>query len=163
MWCPAPLSEGEQYRRNLRSDKYKPPAGRLLEAYESDSSVEADEDTDVEAGSDLDTGGVVKSQHRTRSMVGKKSASAVAAAIFAVKAAKQKKKKKKKRKRKRKSTSPRRSLLHQFRHPARGRSNRKRRRRNQRRRRMRRSRSCRSLRNDQQGGRKVKLPRGSGS
>jgi hypothetical protein len=45
MWCPAPLPEGELHRRKLRSDKYKTPAGRLLEFYESDSSVEADEDT----------------------------------------------------------------------------------------------------------------------
>jgi hypothetical protein len=74
MWCPAPLPEGEQHRRTLRSDKYKPPAGRLLEAYESDSSVEADEDTDAETGTDLDAGGAVKSQRRTRSTVGKKSA-----------------------------------------------------------------------------------------
>jgi hypothetical protein len=50
MWCPAPLPEGELHRRKLRSDKYKPPAGRLLEFYESDSSVEANEDTDAEAG-----------------------------------------------------------------------------------------------------------------
>jgi hypothetical protein len=55
MWFPAPLPEGEQHRRKLRSDKYKPPAGRLLEFYESDSSVEADEDTSDEAG-DGDTG-----------------------------------------------------------------------------------------------------------
>jgi hypothetical protein len=63
MWCPAPLPEGEQHRRKLRSDKYKPPAGRLLEAYESDSSVEADEDTDAEAGADPDAG-VMKSRRR---------------------------------------------------------------------------------------------------
>jgi hypothetical protein len=55
MWCPAPLPEGEQHRRKLRSNKYKPPAGRLLEFYESDSSVEADEDTGDEAR-DGDTG-----------------------------------------------------------------------------------------------------------
>jgi hypothetical protein len=61
MWCSAPLPKGEQHRRKLRSDKYKPPAGRLLEAYESNSSVEADEDTNVEAGTDPDAGGVVKS------------------------------------------------------------------------------------------------------
>jgi hypothetical protein len=49
MLCPAPLPEGELHRRKLRSDKYKPPTGRLLENYESDSSVEADEDTGDEA------------------------------------------------------------------------------------------------------------------
>jgi hypothetical protein len=92
MWCPAPLPEGELHRRKLRSDKYKPPAGRLLEFYESDSSVEADEDTDAEAG--VDPAAVVaKSRRRTRSTVAKKSASAVAAAISAVKAAEQKKRK----------------------------------------------------------------------
>jgi hypothetical protein len=82
---------------------YKPPAGRLLEAYESDSSVKADEDTNAEARVDPDAGGAVKSRRRTRSTVGKKSALAVAAAILAVKAVEQKKKKK----RKRKAASPR--------------------------------------------------------
>jgi hypothetical protein len=96
------LSEGEQHRRKLRSDKYKPPAGRLLEFYRSDSSVEADEDTgdearDGDAGTGPDAGGAVKSQRRTRSTVGKKSASVVAAAISAVKAAEQKKKRRKRR------------------------------------------------------------------
>jgi hypothetical protein len=98
MWCPVPLPDGEQHRRKL---KYKPPAGRLLEFYESDSSVEADEDTDAGAGIDPDAGGAVKPQRRTRSTVGKKSASAIAVAISAVKAAEQKKKK-----RKRKAASP---------------------------------------------------------
>jgi hypothetical protein len=78
---------------------YKPPAGRLLEFYESDSSVEADEDTDVEAGDDtgagLGAGGVSKC--RTRSTIEKKSASSVAATVSAVKAAEQKKKKRKRR------------------------------------------------------------------
>jgi hypothetical protein len=103
MWCPTPLPEGELHRRKLRSDKYKPPASRLLELYESDSSVEADEDTDAEGGADPGAG-VAKSQRRTRPTVAKKSALAVAAAISAVKAAEQKKKKK--RKRKRRATSP---------------------------------------------------------
>jgi hypothetical protein len=74
----------------------------LLEFYESDSSVEAGEDTgdkagDDDAGTGPDASGAVKSWRRTRSTVGKKSASAVAAAISAVKAAEQKKKKKKRR------------------------------------------------------------------
>jgi hypothetical protein len=55
-WCPAPLCEGEQHRRKLKSDKYQPPVARLLEFYESDSSVEADEDTDTEVGGDTGTG-----------------------------------------------------------------------------------------------------------
>jgi hypothetical protein len=93
MWCLAPLPEGEIQRRKLRSDKYKPAAGRLLENYESDSSMEADEDTDAEAGADpvVDA---AKSRRKTRSTVAKKSASAVATAISAVKAAEQKKKRK---------------------------------------------------------------------
>jgi hypothetical protein len=91
MWCPAPFPEGEIQRRKLRSDKYKPPAGHLLENYESDSSVEAEEDADAEAGADPIVG-TAKSQRRTRSTVAKKSASAVATAIFAVNAAEQKKK-----------------------------------------------------------------------
>jgi hypothetical protein len=106
MWCPAPLPEGEQHRRKLRSDKYKPPAGRLLEFYESDSSVEADEDTGDEAGggdagTGPDAGGVAKPRRRTRSTVGKQSASIFAAVVSAVKAAEKKKKK-----RKRRATSP---------------------------------------------------------
>jgi hypothetical protein len=90
MWCTAPLPKGEIQRRKLRSDKYKPLAGRLLENYESDSSVEADEDTDAEAGVDPFVG-AAKSRRRTRSTVAKKSTSAVATAISAVKAAEQKK------------------------------------------------------------------------
>jgi hypothetical protein len=105
MWCPAPLPEGEQHQRKLRSDKYKPPAGRLLEFYESDSSVEADEDTGDEAGGGNagmgpDAGGAAKPRRRTRSAVGKQSASAVAAIVSAVKAAEKKKN------RKRRATSP---------------------------------------------------------
>jgi hypothetical protein len=96
MWCPAPLPEGEIHRRKLRSDKYKPPAGRLLELYESDSSVEADKDTDAEAG--VDPAAVIaKSRRRTRLTVAKKSASVVAAAISTVKVVEQKKKNRKRR------------------------------------------------------------------
>jgi hypothetical protein len=91
MWCLAPLPEGELHRRKLRLDKYKPLASRLLENYESDSLVEADEDTDAEAGADP-AAGIAKSRRRTRSTVAKKSASAVATAISVVKAAKHKKK-----------------------------------------------------------------------
>jgi hypothetical protein len=93
---PSTSPEGELHRRKLRWDNYKPPAGRLLELYESDLSVEADEGTDAEAG--VDPGAVTaKSRRRTRSTVAKKFASAVAAAISAVKVAEQKKKKKRKR------------------------------------------------------------------
>jgi hypothetical protein len=105
MWCPAPLPEGEHHRRKLRSDKYKPPAGRLLEFFESDSSVEAEEDTGNEAGggdagTGPDAGGAAKPRRRTWLAVGRQSTSAVAAAVSAVKAAEKKKKKK------RKATSP---------------------------------------------------------
>jgi hypothetical protein len=55
--------------------------------------VEADEDTDTEAGADPVIG-AAKSRRRTRSTVAKKFASVVATAISAVKAAEQKKKRK---------------------------------------------------------------------
>jgi hypothetical protein len=103
MWCPAPLPEGELHRRKLRSDKYKPLAGRLLENYELDSSVEADEDTDDEAeggdaGAAPDFGRAAKVRRRTtRSAVGKQSALAAAAAVKAAE---------KKKKRKRRAASP---------------------------------------------------------
>jgi hypothetical protein len=96
MWCPAPLPEGELHRRKLRSDKYKTPAGRLLEFYESDSSVEADEDTGDEAeggdaGAAPDAGDAAKVRRKmTRSAVGRQSAFAAAA----IKAAEKKKKRK---------------------------------------------------------------------
>jgi hypothetical protein len=100
MWCLAPLPKREQHRRKLRSDKYKPLAGRLVEFYESDSSVEADEDTGDEAeggdaGAAPDAGGAAKTRRRTtRSAVGKQSASAAATTLSAVKAAEKKKKRK---------------------------------------------------------------------
>jgi hypothetical protein len=105
MWFPAPLPKGKQHRRKLRSDKYKAPAGRQLEFYESNSYLEADEDTDNEARdgdarTGPDVGGAAKSRRRSRSAVGKQSASTIAAAVSAVKTAEKKKK------RKRKATSP---------------------------------------------------------
>jgi hypothetical protein len=76
----------------------------LVEFYESDLSLEADEDTDVEAGGDArtgpDAGGAAKSRRRTRSTMGKQSASSAATVVSAAKAAEKKKK------RKRKATSP---------------------------------------------------------
>jgi hypothetical protein len=151
MWCPAPLPEGELHRRKLRSDKYKPPAGRLLEFYESNSSVEANEDTDAEAGTDPDAGGAAKSRRRTRSTVGKKSASAVVAAIFAVKAAEQKKK------RKRRAASPPAVVTPSIPMPL------SREVESERRRTTRPSKSWRLLEISRQGGRRVLLPRGSRS
>jgi hypothetical protein len=54
----------------LRSDKYQHPAARLREFYESDSSVEANEDTDTEVGSVTGTGpeasSAVKPRRKTR-------------------------------------------------------------------------------------------------
>jgi hypothetical protein len=104
MWCPAPLPEGELHRRKLRSDEYKPPAGRLLEFYEIDSLVEANEDTDIAVGGDIgtgpDAGGAAKSRCKTRSAAAKQSVSAAAAVVSVVKAVE------KKNKRKRKVTSP---------------------------------------------------------
>jgi hypothetical protein len=90
---PSASPWGEIHQRKQRSDKYKPPAGRLLENYESDSSVEADEDADAEARADPVVG-AVKSRRWTRLTVAKKSASAVATSIYAVKAVEQKKKRK---------------------------------------------------------------------
>jgi hypothetical protein len=93
MWCPAPIPEREQHWRKLRSDKYKPPAGRLLDFYELDSSVEADEDIGDEAeggdaGAAPDAGGAAKVRRRTtRLAVGKQSASAAATAVSEVKVA----------------------------------------------------------------------------
>jgi hypothetical protein len=95
LWCPTPLREGKLHQRKLRSDKYQPPAGRLLEFYESDSLVKADEDTDVEVGGDAGTGpnagGAAKSRRKTRSAVAKQSASSAAVAVSVVKAAEKKK------------------------------------------------------------------------
>jgi hypothetical protein len=50
-WCPAPLPQGED--RKLRSEGYQPPAAVLLENYQIDSSIEADEDNDQEVGGDV--------------------------------------------------------------------------------------------------------------
>jgi hypothetical protein len=100
MWCPVPLPEGELHQRKLRSDKFKPPAGRLLEFYESDSSVEADEDTNIEFGGNTgtgpDAGGAGKSRRKTRSAAVKQSVSVAATVVSAVKAVEKKKKRKRK-------------------------------------------------------------------
>jgi hypothetical protein len=97
-WCSTPLREGEQHRRKLRSDKYRPPAARLLEVYAFDSSVEADEDTDTEVDGDAGTGpdaaGAVTSRRKTRVAVAKQSTTIATAAVFVVKATEKKKKRK---------------------------------------------------------------------
>jgi hypothetical protein len=155
MWCPAPLSEGELHRRKLRSDKYKPPAGRLLENYESNSSVEADKDTNAEAGADP-AAGAMKSRCKTRSMVAKKSSSAVAAAISAVKAAEQKKKK-----RKRRAASPLAVTTPSIPTPRSCEVDSEEE--EEEKKKDEPSQSCPSLKTRQRGGRKVMLPRGSGS
>jgi hypothetical protein len=75
-----------------------------LEFYESDSSVEADEDTSDEArdgaGTGQDVAGATKPRRRTSLAAAKQSVSVAATAVSAVKAAE------KKRRRKRKATSP---------------------------------------------------------
>jgi hypothetical protein len=157
MWCPAPLPEGEIHRGKLRSDKYKPPAGRLLENYESDLSVEADEDTDAEAGTDPVVG-AAKSRRRTRSTVAKKSASTVATAISTVKAAEQKKK------RKRRAASPPSVATPTIPTPCSQEVGSEDEEEEEGRRRwMSPSKSCRSLKTRQRGGQRVLLPRGSES
>jgi hypothetical protein len=91
MWCPAPLPEREQHQRKIRSENYKTPVGCLLEFYESDSSVEADEDTGDEArggktGAAPDAGGAAKAWRRTtRSAVGKQSTFSAVSVISVVK------------------------------------------------------------------------------
>jgi hypothetical protein len=125
MWCPAPLPEREQHQRKLRSDKYKPPAGCLLEFYESDSSVEADEDTgdeaeDGNAGAAPDAGGAAKARRRTTRSE---------QSIFAAPAAVSVSMPQKRRRRGRGGWAPlRRWSLHRFRHLVRGRLSQKRRR-----------------------------------
>jgi hypothetical protein len=73
-------------------DKYQPPAAQLREYYESDSSVEADEDTDTkvcgDAGTGLEAGSAAKPRRKTRA--------ATAAKDTVVKAAEKKKKRKRK-------------------------------------------------------------------
>jgi hypothetical protein len=106
-WCPTPLREGEQHRRKLRPDKYQPPAARLLENYESDSSVEANEDTNPEIGGDAGTSPEASSalnpRRKTRVATVKQLISTATAKVAAVKTAKLEVKKKK---RKRKTSPP---------------------------------------------------------
>jgi hypothetical protein len=73
----------------------------VLEFYESDSSVEAAEDTDIEVGGDAgmgpNAGGTAKSRRKTRSVVAKQSASSAAAAVSAVKAARRRRRRRRRR------------------------------------------------------------------
>jgi hypothetical protein len=96
---PDTSSRSEQHRRKLRSDKYQPPAARLLENYESNSSLEADIDTDTEVGTDAGMGpeasGVVKPRRKTRAAAAKQSISTAVAKVTTVKAAEKKKRKRK--------------------------------------------------------------------
>jgi hypothetical protein len=104
---PAPLREGEQHRQKLRSDKYQFPAARLLENYEFDSSVEADEDTDPEVCDDVVTrpeaSGADKPRRKTRASAAMQPVSMAAAKVAEVKTAKLEAEKKK---RKRKESPP---------------------------------------------------------
>jgi hypothetical protein len=80
-------------------DKYQPLAARLLEYYESNSSVEADGDTDTEvrgdAGTGLEVGSAAKPRRKTRASVAKHSVSTAAVKVTAVKAIEKKKRKRK--------------------------------------------------------------------
>jgi hypothetical protein len=84
------------------SDKYQPPAARLLENYESDSLVEADEDTDPEVSGDTGTGpevsSAMKPRRKTRVTAEKQLVSTAVAKVATVKTAEKKKKRKRKRK-----------------------------------------------------------------
>jgi hypothetical protein len=106
-WCPAPLPRGEEPRRKLRSNKYQLPAAQLLENYEFDSSVEADEETNTEVGDDSGThpeaSCAVKPRHTTRAVAAKRSASMATAKDVASRTTKLEAGKKK---RKRKTSPP---------------------------------------------------------
>jgi hypothetical protein len=122
--------------------------------------VEADEDTGDEAGggnagTHPDAGGDTKPRRRTKSAVGKQSASAVAPVVSAVKAAEKKKK------RKRKATSPLAVVTPTISTPRSREVESEKRWRSQGEKKMKRLRSCRSPMIDQQGGQRVLLPRGS--
>jgi hypothetical protein len=83
----------------LRSNKFQPPAAKMLENYESNSSVEADEDTDPEVSGDAGTGpeasSAMKPRRKTWVVVAKLSASTAAAKVAVVKTAEKKKRKRK--------------------------------------------------------------------
>jgi hypothetical protein len=91
----------------MRSKNYQPLAAGLLENYESDTLVEADENTDPEVGDDAtnrqEVSSTAKPKCRTRAAAVKQSASTVAAKVEAAKTAKLEAEKMKKRKRR---TSP---------------------------------------------------------
>jgi hypothetical protein len=98
-WRLTPLREGEQHRRKLRSDKYQLLVAWLLEYYESDLSVEGDEDTDTKVGGDAgtspDAGSAAKLRRKTRVAVVKQLVSSATIKVTAVKAAEKKKRKRK--------------------------------------------------------------------
>jgi hypothetical protein len=81
------------------SDKYLPLAAWLLEFYESDSSVEADLDTDTEVGGDVGTGleasSAAKPRRKTKAAAVKQSATTAVAKATAVKATEKKKRRRK--------------------------------------------------------------------
>lgn len=102
-WCPAPLPTGEEPRLKLRSDKYRPPATGLMENYESDSLVEADDDTDPEADDDVencqDASSAAKPRRKTRVATAKQSATTAAAKVRTTKTTKVEAEKKKRKRR----------------------------------------------------------------
>jgi hypothetical protein len=102
-WCLTPLLKGEEPRRKLRLDKYQPPAVGLLENYESDSSVEADEDTNPKVGDDAvnrqEASTAAKPRRKTRAVTAKQSATTAAAKVGAAKTTKLEVEKKKRKRR----------------------------------------------------------------
>jgi hypothetical protein len=96
--------QGEEPQRKLRPNKYQPPASGLLKSYESDSSVDVDEDTNLKVGYDAVTrpeaSSAMKPRHKTRAAAAKQSVSTAAAKVEAAKTAKLEAEKKRKRNRK---------------------------------------------------------------
>jgi hypothetical protein len=97
------LLAGEEPHQKLRSEDYKPPTAALLENYQSDSSVEADEDSDNEGGSDVanrtEAPSATKPRRRTRAATAEQPTSRAVAKAEAAKTAKLEVDKKKRKRR----------------------------------------------------------------
>jgi hypothetical protein len=67
---PGTSSGRRRTSSEAKSNKYQPPVAGLLENYESDSLVEANEDTDPEVGNDaanrLEASSAAKPRYKTR-------------------------------------------------------------------------------------------------
>jgi hypothetical protein len=101
------LLSSEEPCRKLRSEDYQPPVVVLLENYESDLSVKADEDSDVEGGDVVarhpEASSATKPRCGTRAATAKQPTSRAAAKAEAAKTTKLETDKKK---RKRKASPP---------------------------------------------------------